>query len=118
MNVRRGDILLADYSHALIGSSLRPVLVVQSDRYNQRLTNTVVAQITRTVKRASDPAHLFVEIATPEGRQSGLLHDSVVSCCNLNTLNQQRIARVIGRLPPALMPQIDACLRAALELHD
>jgi len=117
MNVRRGDVLLADYSHALTGSSLRPVLVVQSDAYNQRLTNTVVAQITRTLKRGSDPAHLFIDISTPDGRQAGLLHDSVVSCCNLNTVNEQRIHRVIGRLPPHLMLRIDACLQSAFGLE-
>jgi len=117
MNVRRGEVLLADYSHALTGSSLRPVLVVQSDFYNQRLTNTVVAQITRTLTRASDPAHLSVDISAPEGRETGLLHNSVVSCCNLNTVNEQRIKRVIGRFSQGMMHRIDACLRSALDLH-
>jgi len=116
MNVRRGDVLLADYSHALTGASIRPVLVVQADPYNRRITNTVVAQITRTLKRADDPAHLFIEVSTPEGEQTGLLHDSVVSCYNLNTLNEQRIKHVIGTLSPEMMRQIDRCLKAALGL--
>lgn len=106
--------MLADYSHALTGSSLRPVLVVQSDVYNQRLANTIVAQITRTLARATDPAHLYVDISTPEGGQTGLLHNSVVSCNNLNTINKRRVNRVIGRLSDTMMRQIDACLKAAL----
>lgn len=114
MNVQRGDVVLADYSHALSGSSLRPVLVVQSDAYNQHFTNTIVAQITRTLKRATDPAHLYIDISTPDGQRSGLLHNSVVSCNNLNTLHEQRIRRVIGKLSDVTMQQIDDCLKAAL----
>ena len=117
MNIRRGDVVLADYTHALVGTSLRPVLVVQSDYYNQRLTNTIVAQITSTLKRASEPAHFAVDAATTEGRQSGLLRNSVVSCYNLNTINEQRIKRVIGSLSADMMEQIDACLRIALGLE-
>ncbi len=116
MNIRRGDVVLADYSHALVGTSLRPVLVVQSDFYNQRLTNTVIAQITSTLKRASEPAHFAIDVSTPEGKQSGLLRNSVVSCYNLNTVNEQRIKRVVGRLSAGMMRQIDACLRVALGL--
>lgn len=116
MNIRRGDVVLADYSHALVGTSLRPVLVVQSDLYNQRLTNTVVAQITSTLKRATEPAHVAVDVSTLEGKQSGLLRDSVVSCYNLNTVNEQRIKRVVGRLSPEMMRQVDARLRVALGL--
>lgn len=114
MNVRRGDVILADYPHALSGSSIRPVLVVQADAYNRLLTNTVVAQITRTLKRSSDPAHLYIDISTPDGQATRLLHNSVVSCINLNTLNERHIHRVIGRLPDALMRAIDDCLKAAL----
>jgi mRNA interferase MazF len=116
MNVRRGDVLLADYSHALTGTSFRPVLVIQADAYNRRIANTVVAQITRTLKRADDPAHFFVDLSTPEGKQTGLLQNSVVSCYNLTTLSEQRVKHVIGRLSEGMMRQIDQCLKAALGL--
>jgi mRNA-degrading endonuclease toxin of MazEF toxin-antitoxin module len=39
-----------------------------------------------------------------------------VSCINLNTINQQRIKRVIGRLSDNLMRQIDDCLKAAFSV--
>lgn len=116
MRFRRGDLVLASYSHALTGSKIRPVLVVQADSYNQRMTNTVVAQVTSTLTRAHDPAHLLVDISTPDGRQTGLLHNSVVSCNNLNTMAEQRILRRIGRLSPAQLLQIDQCLRTAMGL--
>ena len=58
----------------------------------------------------------YREVATPEGRQSGLLHDSLISCNNLATVEQGRIQRVIGSLPARAMQTLDDCLRAALSL--
>jgi mRNA-degrading endonuclease toxin of MazEF toxin-antitoxin module len=46
-----------------------------------------------------------------------VLHDSVVSCNNLATVHEDRIHRVIGHLPEAVMSRIDECLKAALGLR-
>jgi mRNA-degrading endonuclease toxin of MazEF toxin-antitoxin module len=59
----------------------------------------------------------LIDIGTPEGQQSGLLHNSVVSCINLNTLHEQRLKRVIGRLSDPMMQRIDVCLKVALKLR-
>jgi hypothetical protein len=58
----------------------------------------------------------LIERATPEGQQAGLRHDAVVSCNNLATVYEDRIDRIIGYLPAALMSRIDECLKAALGL--
>ena len=117
MKVKRGDVVLAYYPFASgVGSSRRPVLVVQSDTENQRLQNTIVAQITSNLKRANHPPHLLIEVATPEGAQSGLLHDSLISCINLATIHESRIDKVIGSIPVALLQKVNDCLKAALEL--
>lgn len=56
MNLHRGDIVLAFYPFAAGASgSRRPVLVIQSDVYNQLLRNTIVAQITTNLARANEP---------------------------------------------------------------
>ena len=55
-------------------------------------------------------------VKVPEGTQSGLLHDSLVSCNNLATIEQRLVIRKIGSLPPAAMAKVDDCLRAALGL--
>lgn len=98
------------------GAKRRPCLIVQNDADNQKLVNTVIAQITSTLRRAGDKSHLLIEVTTPEGQQSGLLHDSVVSCNNLATIEQNLIDKVIGSLSIALMQKVNDCLRAALEL--
>src|SRR5438309_1476120 len=117
MSVRRGDVVLAFYPFASgRGGSRRPVLVVQSDAANQSLNNTIVAQITSNLRRAGEPTHLLIEVATAEGALSGLLHDSLVSCINLGTIDQGRIDKVIGHLSLTAMQQVDSCLKVALGL--
>jgi mRNA interferase MazF len=117
MNVRRGDIVLATYPFSTgVGAKRRPVLVLQNDRDNQRLTSTIVAQITSNLRRAHEPTHLLIEITSAEGRQTGLLSDSLISFVNLATIHQTLISRTIGSLSAALMARAGACLKAALEL--
>jgi mRNA interferase MazF len=117
MQVRRGDVVLALYPFAAgRGGSRRPALVVQNDRDNERLHNTIVAQITTNLRQATESTHLLIGRTTSEGQQAGLLHDSAVSCNNLATVYEDRIDRVIGHLPEAVMRRIDACLKTALGL--
>jgi mRNA interferase MazF len=117
MNLRRGDVVLAWYPFASgHGGKRRPCLIVQNDEDNKRLANTVVAQITSTIRRTGDKSHVLIAATTPEGRQAGLLHDSVVSCNNVATIEQALVARVIGSLSDALMRQVNDALKAALEI--
>jgi mRNA interferase MazF len=118
MNVRRGDVVLADLPFSdRSGSKKRPALVVQCDRNNRRLDDVIVAMITSVVQRsASEATQLLIDIATPEGKQSGLLHTSAVKCEHLLTLHNQFVGRVIGHLPPPTMEQINGCLKESLEL--
>src|SRR5438105_11828695 len=109
MIYQRGDIVLAElpFSDAS-GSKIRPSLVVQCDANNQRLDDLIVALITRSTQRAAiEATQLLIDIATPDGQQSGLLHTSAVKCEHLITIHRKLIRRVIGSLPPALMQQID-----------
>jgi mRNA interferase MazF len=115
--MKRGDVVLLDYPYTDgSGSKVGPALIVQNDRDNQRLTNTIVVLITKNLSRVHEPTQLLIDVATPDGQQSGLNQDSAVTCGNLFTVVQTKIRRVIGSLPASAMAQIDACLKAALEL--
>lgn len=117
MTIRRGDVVLVDYPYSSGGGrKVRPALVVQNDRDNQRLVNTVVVQVTSLTRRATEPTQVLVEIATPDGGQSGLRQDSVVNCVNILTLDQRQILRVLGSLSGPLLQQVEAGLRSALGL--
>src|SRR5450432_1812730 len=97
MSAHRGDVVLAWYPFASgHGAKRRPCLVVQNDADNAKLGNTIVAQITSNLGRVGDKSHYLINASTAEGKQAGLLHDSVVSCNNLATIEQSLIDKVIG----------------------
>jgi mRNA interferase MazF len=113
----RGEVVLCRFPHARgTPAKLRPALVVQSDFYNRRIDNVLVASITSNLKNAADPAHFLIDIGDAEGQQSGLARNSLVSCINLAVMPQRDVDRAIGRLSDVAMQRVDACLRAAMAL--
>ena len=118
MLVMRGDVVLVAVPHSSgQPGKIRPALVVQSDRNNQRVQDTIVALITTTTRRAQlEPTQFLIEVASPAGQQSGLLHDSAVKCERLHTLLQSQVQRKIGSLPATTMQRINDCLKASLEI--
>jgi mRNA interferase MazF len=118
MRVKRGDIILLPITFTTGGGvKVRPALVVQSDHNNARLNDTIVAIITKTAHRATtEPTQLLIDINTPEGRQSGLLHTSAVKCEYLDTVSMADIMRVIRSLPATTMTRVERCLKSALAI--
>ncbi len=117
MSVRRGDVVVIDWPFAGGGGSKpRPAVVIQNDRDNRRLANTIVVMVTGRVSRVGEPTQLPIDVGTPEGRQSGLHHNSVVNCANIFTVEQTNVIRTIGSVSAVLLQKINDCLRAALEL--
>jgi mRNA interferase MazF len=118
MNVQRGDVVLLDYPHSSGGGAkVRPALVVQNDRDNLRLTNTIVVQITSLTRRALEPTQVLIRLASAYGRCPGLRQDSVVNCVNILTLDKETVLRKIGALSTALLQKVDACLMVAPDLR-
>ena len=118
MKVRRGEVVLVDFPYSdHTGSKVRPALVVQAEAWNQRLDDTILALITSSRHRSVGAAtQLVIDITTAEGQQTGLRLNSVIQCENLLTYDQRLILRVLGRLSATAMEQINACLKAALDL--
>jgi mRNA interferase MazF len=117
MTASRGDVVIALFPNASgAGSKPRPVLVVQSDVYNAKMQNVVVAALTSNLKHAADPASVLIDVATPDGKASGLTQNSIVSCVNLATIDENLVTKKIGQLPVALMQRVNASLKIALGL--
>ena len=114
MNIRRGEVVLVDYPYTAGGAKVRPALVVQNDRDNARLRNTIVAQISSNTSRVHEASQLLIELAKEPG--CGLKRDSAGICTNLLTLDKDDVLRVLGALSPASMARVGDCLKAALEL--
>jgi mRNA-degrading endonuclease toxin of MazEF toxin-antitoxin module len=115
MPVSRGDVILTYVQNVGgPGGKVRPALVVQSDHNNSRLNETIIAAITSNLSRVHEATQLLIDVSTPDGAASGLLHNSAVRCERLHSNPQADVRRVIGHLSDSLMRQIDACLKAAL----
>jgi mRNA-degrading endonuclease toxin of MazEF toxin-antitoxin module len=115
--IRRGDVVITGIDQ---GPSLpvkrRPVVVVQSDHNNARLDSAIVAMITSNISRVtSEATQVLIDVTTGEGQQTGLLHTSAVKCEKLYTKLQSDM-RKIGTVPGVLMQQVDAALKASLDL--
>ena len=110
----RGDVVLALFPNSdLITVKTRPALVVQRDNLQSGVSQVVLAMITSQMRRTGHPSRVSILVASPVGRQSGLVTDSVVMTDNLVTVTVDAINRVIGVLPVA---DVDKALRHTLDL--
>ena len=115
MPYSRGDVALVLFPDSnLRTAKRRPVLAVQADDLGTGLNQTVVAMITSNLARAGHPSRVRIAIASPEGRRSGLLSDSVIMTDNLATVLDTEIDRAIGRLED--MEAVSVALRHTLGL--
>src|SRR5438094_75728 len=90
----------------------RPAIVVQADFLNMKIANTVLIQVTKSIRNTA------TEIVIDPARKprSGLQFVSVASCNNFLTVRQAEIDKIIGSVSGAMLQQIELCLKAALEL--
>jgi mRNA interferase MazF len=103
--MNRGGVVLVRFPHPSgLRGKKRPAVVVQSDAYAGTVSTLVVAEITKNLAMAADPACLFIDVNSPEGKATGLMRDSVVSCL------------VLGSLSPIMKQGLDGCLIVALGL--
>ena len=112
--INRADIYWADLGDPA-GSrpgKRRPVLVVQSDPYNEsRLATVLVAVITSNTGLATMPGNVFLSASA-----AGLPRDSVVNVTAVITLNKTDLSDRAGKVPPSLMSEVDRGLRRVLDL--
>jgi mRNA-degrading endonuclease toxin of MazEF toxin-antitoxin module len=115
--MNRGDVVLVRFPHPSgQRGTKRPAVIVQSDSYTGTINTIVVAEVTKNLTMANDPACLFIDIGTPEGKATGLARNSAVSCLVLVTVYTDTIAQQLGTLSPAMKQKLDGCLKAALAL--
>ena len=61
--IRRGRVVLVDFAPTNPASGVRPALIVQNDRDNGRMANTIVAQVTSNISRAHEDTQLLLDPA-------------------------------------------------------
>ncbi|MDD4343388.1 MAG: type II toxin-antitoxin system PemK/MazF family toxin [Eubacteriales bacterium] len=113
MNVKRGEIYMADLS-PVVGSEqggTRPVLVIQNDIGNQYSPTTIIAAITSKISKAKLPTH--VEISA---KQNGLIKDSVILLEQLRTIDKGRLKEKISQVHKGQMEKVDKAIEISLGL--
>jgi len=115
MPYRRGDVVLVLFPDSnLLTAKRRPAFVVQADDLDAGLSQTIVAMITSNMSRAGHASRVSIMKSAQEGRDAGLLTDSVVMTDNLATVLENEIDRAIGHIDDT--SAIDAALRHTLGL--
>lgn len=96
MEVKRGDIVLADLSGAAFSEQgkERPVLIVQNDIGNTYSPTTIVVPLTTTTKKKDLITHTFIE----KENTQGLKTDSMALCEQVRTIDKKRIKSILGRV--------------------
>jgi len=114
-NFKRGDVVLVLFPNSdLTTAKTRPAIIVQADNLQTGLPQIIVAMITSQMFRAGHPSRVSILRNSPEGKQSGLLVDSVIMTDNLATIATSAIYRLIGSIPTE---NVDAALKHTLNLN-
>ena len=114
MSIRRGHVVRVLFPHSnLTEAKRRPALVIQADKLNTGLAQTIVAMITGNMGRANHPSRVTVLKTSREGIGAGLRLDSVIMTDNLVTVANTEIDSVLGALP---MKEVETALRHTLGL--
>lgn len=114
MVIKRGDIWWSNLPEP-VGSSpgyARPVLVIQSDRFNKSAINTVViAVISKNTRLVESEGNVLL---TKE--QSELSQDSVVNVSQLFTVDEMILRDHVSTLSEKKMTQVENGLKKVLGL--
>lgn len=112
--MKRGEIWWASLGEPVASEPgyRRPVLIVQSDEFNESAIRTVIcAAISSNLNIASAPGNVQIS-----SRSSGLPKPSVVNVSQIITVDKSVLTDRVKRLDAQSMNQIDDGIRMVLKL--
>ncbi len=111
MDVKRGDIFLADFSTGKKREE-KPVLVVQNDMSNKYSETTIVAAVPDFLTEKLLPTHIDI----PKDA-SNLGRDVIVLAEHLTTIKKSRLKKFIARIADEYMEEVEKALKISLSLE-
>ena len=114
MVIQRGEIWWANLPEPTASEPgfRRPILVVQSDEFNQSRIATVIAVVlTSNLKLAQAPGNVLLP-----SKATKLSKDSVANISQVITVDKSFLTEKVGRLPSLLFEQVESGLRLVLDL--
>jgi mRNA interferase MazF len=112
--VNRGEIWWVDLPEPIKSQPgfRRPVLIIQSDTFNQSKINTVIcAVITSNLRLAEAPGNILLP-----ARASGLAKDSVINVSQIITVDKSFLTEKIGELNQKLINKLEEGLKLVLAI--
>ena len=99
MKYKRGDVVLVLFPNSdLRTAKRRPVLIIQRDDLASGLNQHLVAMISSNLARVNHPSRVLIRLDTEEGRQTGLLTDSVIMTDNIATIHDNELDIILGHV--------------------
>ena len=90
----------------------RPVVVLQSDPFNQsRISTVVVAAVTTNLRLADAPGNVLLQQGI-----SGLPRDSTINVSQILTVDKSFLTERVGALPQDILTRVESGLRLVLGL--
>lgn len=108
--VRRGDVVVASLDPT-IGVEIkktRPAIVLSNDSINQFSQLVVVVPLTKNIAHLS-PSHALI----PKGAARLTVASKAVTE-QIKAVDQRRLVRRLGSLPPAVLAQVERALKNTL----
>jgi len=106
---KRGEIWMVNFNPGR-GSEqrgIRPALIIQNDIGNQYASTTIVAAVTKTIKKYP------VTVTVPKGK-SGLKEESMVNLAQILTVAKERLIKRVGTLDKDRMLEVDEAIKISL----
>lgn len=103
MVISQGEVWWADLDEP-VGSEpgLRPIVIVQGDRFNlSQIATVVCVPFTSNLRLSAMPGNVELEAAL-----TGLPKDSVANVSQIRALDRRRLLEHVGRLPAAKLQLI------------
>jgi mRNA interferase MazF len=115
--MRRGDVVTVNLDPALgsEASKVRPAVIVSNDAANATAARLGRGVVTVVPVTSSTGLVYPFQVLLPAAA-TGLRNDSKAQAEQIRSVAVERIGRQVGRLPPALLTQLDAALRLHLSL--
>ncbi len=114
--MRRGEVFWADLvpRSGAEQAGRRPVIVVSHDGFNQ--TPGWRSIIVVPISSSSAQSRRGPTVVEIQGGIAGLTQTSVAVCHQVTTLDRAKITQRLGTLPPNYVRDLEAALKAALDL--
>jgi mRNA interferase MazF len=112
MVMTRGEIWWADMPAPAKSEPgyRRPVLIIQSDDFNQSKINTVICIVlTSNIRLAQAPGNILLQI-----KESNLLKNSVINVSQIITLDKSFLSECAGSVSEKTMTKVEMGIKLVL----